>query len=89
MSMRFIIQGRQAGTSYTTEASRLRSRKVLLRVKDPPFARSHIAHVGFIFERVADGYSDDGRFGAIGAHPFRAEHHAPHVQVTLQTSRPG
>ena len=79
MSMRFIIRGRQDGTSCKTEASLLVSRTILLRFKNPPLALSHIAHVVFIFERFANGYIDEDRLGAIGVHPFRAEHFAPHV----------
>ena len=80
--------GRQTSTSYTTEAFRLGSHKVLLRSKDAPLERREIAHVVFIFERLADGYIDDGRPGAIAFRPFRAELRATLVQASLQTRRP-
>ena len=89
MSMRFIIREQQEGASCKTEASLLGGRTTLLRLKNPPLALSDFAHVVLIFELYADGYIDDGCLGAIGVHPFGAEHCAPHVQDTLQTSRPG
>ena len=86
ISMRFIIRGRQYGTSCKTEASLLGNSTTILRLKNPPLALSHIAHVVFIFERFADGYIDYGRLNAIGVHPFGAEHCTPHVQECI-TSR--